>query len=282
MAEPKSKAFGGLGGGVVTTAIGVYLGNNAHPHLAQGLYISAGLCGVYAVMQWPVIHRMFGLQLISKEEPPQITSENKSTTGGDFNGLQLSGLTGSSIFMGDSALSKLRPPQPEKPPPVRPKPNLVVHKVRVVRPGQNFVFFTSHREELFVLPIENCIPGSNAGGIMASLRFHRGSDLIGKSDRAYWYEKSEHEISLERNETQEVVLGKYKDGRWHYFANPTRHIHAFRRPYREPDPPESFALDKPVVMIVEVFSPYSSDEAYVHGRYLIAPTMNGCEIEEAP
>jgi hypothetical protein len=117
---------------------------------------------------------------------------------------------------------------------------------------------------------------------MASLRFHRGSDLIGKSDRAYWYEKSEHEISLERNETQEVVLGKYKDGRWHYFANPTRHIHAFRRPYREPDPPESFALDKPVVMIVEVFSPYSSDEAYVHGRYLIAPTMNGCEIEEAP
>jgi hypothetical protein len=86
---------------------------------------------------------------------------------------------------------------------------------------------------------------------MASLRFLRGSDLIGKSDRAYWYEKSEHEISLERNETQE-------------------------------DPPESFALDKPVVMIVEVFSPYSSDEAYVHGRYLIAPTMNGCEIEEAP
>lgn len=285
-----AKGISGIASSVIMTALGVFLNDSTHPHIKTALYVAAGIAALYAALQLSFVHRLLGLQPISTglpTEAPGASGHNEA--GGDVSGLQLSGLANSPVFMGDSALKTLRPPQPPQPSPPKPKPNLVGHKVKTVTPGQNLIYDTSHGEVLYVFPIENRLPGAKAGAVVATLRFSHlfnEHDLIGKSDRAYWYDKYEHEIDLERNETQQVVLGKYKSGRWYYFMNPMRHVPEFRGSHTFYDPPDetvgSFELTAPVIMVAEVFNPYSTDDAYVHRRYLITPTPGGCEVGEAP
>jgi hypothetical protein len=284
--EARKKAIGSGSGALVTTAIGVYLGRGDHPHIAMSLYVAAALCAVYVVLQWPLVHKILGLQAIPEEhDPPQLEVKESAYAGRDNTGTQFGG----GNLIGDSAIEKFtRLAQQEKqaslPLAPRPKPNLVCHKITNVEPGRNYLFDTVQGDKLFLLPIENQIPAAKAGAVVASLRFHQNSLLIGKADRIYWYDKSENEIGLERNETQNIVLGLFKQGQWHYFHNPTRHIQPFRssRPvHDDPDPPKRFPLNKPVSMTVEVFNPYSEDGAYIRVRYLIVPTQNGCEIGEA-
>lgn len=83
---------------------------------------------------------------------------------------------------------------------------------------------TPPREFIYVLPIRNMIPidgeTSKAKSVCASIDFLWEGLKIASVTRAFWLGHDEHEISIEPQMIEKIVLGRYSDGHWFYYNNP--------------------------------------------------------------
>jgi hypothetical protein len=273
MANNRSK--GGLVGvavGLVATATQSvrpeFFGN--HPWIlpATLLFLFASI--VLWLAQYAWFRKLLGIPSCPEDDPP-----NNS---GIYAGRDISGKAIQSVGNYYEA-AQAPPPAPQKP---RPKANLVSLGSRSIEPGVNYLYDTFVGDSIRTLRVENRIPGAIIPGAVATLRFSQDGVELATVSTAYWYSKTTYEIDFELNEIQEVVLGKCSKGRWFFYVNKQRHISEWgRRPDREADKPDSFKLERDVMMTIQIFNPYRQEEPpLLEETYVISPDKENCTVKK--
>lgn len=236
MAEVHKQAIGGSAA-VVTTAIGVYLGGGDHPHIAVSLYIVAVLCAAYMLLQWPVVHKILGLQSIpEKHEPSSLSDVKRSAHAGrDNTGAQF----GSGNIVGTDALRELARLSKDQssPPTVEQPTEELLHfgnlEYDLVRLSRGAILRSKNGEEAVFLPVYNLtpkiLPKGRSYDLAAHLVFYEEQTIIANVARAYWLENQYNDANLRIGDNASIVIGlRHKPGVWtalgNRFVRPTMHF----------------------------------------------------------
>lgn len=219
MPSAKQKSGGGTAATVVSTAVGVYLGNNAHPHIAWVLYVAAALSLIYALLQWPTLLRLLDLQPISDDSVASgISKHQVAATSSTLNrGSQIAN-SGVAIF-GDEAIARLvEAMQAEKPEPVGVAAPQPIYEFKWKYTAERFTVSNGvwRRSSLgwqgISATITSLVPekgqmGVVHTGLVACVKFWTASENeAGFIDRAYWIGKAENDIEIDSGESASLVL----------------------------------------------------------------------------
>lgn len=138
------------------------------------------------------------------------------------------------------------------------------------------------RCSLVVIPIENRLPTISADSVCISLRFTGSHGLHQFVERAFWYGKPGHEITIPVSTMAFVVLGGYADHRWHYFENNQQFPRDFRFDgdhYEEPEERKYLNLiGGPINVELIIFNRHKADE-YLRKHYTLKENDERTAIE---
>jgi hypothetical protein len=228
MAKSRTKAGGGTASSIVTTAIGLYLGNSDHPHLAEAFYCIAILAGMYALIQWSVVQKILGLQPIplplNVDDKPELADNSGNQAGRDNNGIQLNATQSANIF-GDDAVKRLFPSPPVTEPswPTLKCDQVILLNVRY--DDEEGIWVEDDKSQFQIMAVKVWFPSQKVESnrtsmnVYATLRFHGIEGTSEHINRAFWINYAANVAHMKMGDQRLLLLGYVKSRRWISFEN---------------------------------------------------------------